>query len=157
MCDGFAREHARGPMVVPVGNGAIGDGDEVGLLRATQRLATADLPLMAHHRVHATFCEAGTDVEDSSAADVEGPAHLDRAPTLTQLEHDQGSGTRTGAGVAGVDEGPQAGAVGFGQHDLAGELTYAASDEALSDVRSTPMSTSFDAREHTIVVKSLLD
>jgi hypothetical protein len=91
MCDGFARERAWGPMVVPVGNGAKGDG--VGLLRATQRLAIADLPLMAHHRVHATFCEACADVEDSSAAVVQGPAHLDRAPTLTQLEHDLGAGT----------------------------------------------------------------
>jgi hypothetical protein len=44
--DGFARQQAQRPMVMSVGDRAAGEGDEVRLLRAAERLAIADLPLV---------------------------------------------------------------------------------------------------------------
>jgi len=48
-------------VVVPVREGATGDGDEVGLRRAGKRLAIADLPRVAQNRIHAAWREAGAD------------------------------------------------------------------------------------------------
>ncbi len=64
------------------------------------------------------FRKAGAHVHDSVAADVERAADLGEAPALPQFERDLGAGARTGALVAQVDEGLQAGAVQLAEHDL---------------------------------------
>jgi hypothetical protein len=107
-------------MVVPVRNGAAGDGDEMGLLRSGECLAITDLALVAQHCIHAAFLKAGAHVEDGVAADVEGAADLGEAPAFSQFERDLGAGARSGALVARVDEGLQAGAVDFREHNLVG-------------------------------------
>jgi hypothetical protein len=80
--DRLTGEHPECPVVVAVGDRAAGDGDEVGLLRAGERLAVAGLPLLAEHRVHPALGEAGAHAHGGVAADVEGAAHLGQAPTL---------------------------------------------------------------------------
>jgi len=101
-----------------VGDRAAGDGDEVGLLRAGERLAIARLPLVAEHRLHPAFRKASADVEDGVAADVERAADLGEAPALPQFERDLGAGASASALMAQVDEGLQAGAVQLGEHDV---------------------------------------
>jgi hypothetical protein len=107
-------------MVVPVRNGAAGDGDEVGLLGPGEGLAVARLPLLAEHRIDPTLGEPGAHAHSGVAADVEGTAHLSQAPALAQFEQDLGTGAEPGAGMASVDEGVEARAIRLGQGDSIG-------------------------------------
>src|SRR5262249_187487 len=86
-------------------DGATGDGDEEGLLRADERLAIAALPFVGEHSVHPALGEARPHVDDGIAADVEGAAHLGQTPARAQLARDLGARTGTRAGMARVDEG----------------------------------------------------
>jgi hypothetical protein len=88
------------------------------LLRAGQRLEIADLALVAQHRIHAAFREAGADRHDGIPADVERMTDLGQAPAFAQFEQDLGPRASTSALVAQVDESLQAGAVNFREHDL---------------------------------------
>jgi hypothetical protein len=120
--DRFASQQAKGPMVVPVRDGTAGDGDEVGLLRAAQGLAIADLTLVAHHGIYAAFREAGTDSHDGVTTDVEGATHFVQAPAFSQFEQDLSTGTRAGTLMARMDKCLQARAGDFREYDLVAGL-----------------------------------
>ena len=73
---------------------------------------------MAHDGIHAAFRIAGTHIYNGIAAHVKGSTHLSQAPTFTDFEQHLGSRPCASTLVAHVDEGLQAGAVGFAEHDL---------------------------------------
>jgi hypothetical protein len=83
--------HAQHPVVVPIRDGAVGDSDEVRLLRARQGLATADVSLVAPRRVPPAFGESGAHGHNGVATRVEGATDLHWAPALAQFEQDLGA------------------------------------------------------------------
>jgi len=74
--NGLPGQHAQRPMVVPVGDRAARDGDEVGGLRTTQGLTVADLALVAHHRIDSAFFEPSLDCHNRVATHIKGAADL---------------------------------------------------------------------------------
>jgi hypothetical protein len=111
--DGFAGQHAQGPMLVPIRDGAAGDGDEVGVLRAAERLAIARLSPLAEYRIEAALGEACAHAHRGVAADAEGAADLGEAPALAQFEQDLSPRANPGGRATDVDTGVEACSVDF--------------------------------------------
>src|SRR5262249_33378271 len=93
---------------MPLRDRATGDGDQVGLLRAGERLAILGLALMAQDHIDPALREVSADVEDGGAADVERAADLGRAPSLAEFEQDLGTSAGTRAHVSCVQNGWEA-------------------------------------------------
>lgn len=107
-------------MVVAFRRVGAGERDEMGLLRAGERLATPLLPLVGQDRIHPALGKVVADALDRIEADIEGTADLRLAPALAEFEQHLGASAGPGAGLPAMDADVQPLAVVVGQGEQRG-------------------------------------
>lgn len=117
---GFASEQAQRPVVVPVGRVAASNRDEVGLLRAAQRLASPFLALVAEHRVESATQKARTNVAHRVLAGAIGIHDLRASPARAEFEQDLGAFEGARVRLAALQEEAEALVVAGRQGDGGG-------------------------------------
>jgi hypothetical protein len=73
-------------MIMAIGNGTAGDGDQVSRLGSGEGLAVALLPFVLEDRLQPTFRIPLANPHDGIATDIEDRTQLGLSPALSQLE-----------------------------------------------------------------------
>jgi hypothetical protein len=94
-------------MVVASRRGTARDGNQMGRLSPSQRLAISLLSLVVQHRLQSAFQIQLPHTHGRVAADIEGVADLLVGLALVGFEQDARAGEGPGIGFARMDEGVQ--------------------------------------------------